>query len=105
MKTHLLTFLQDDCLHLVCCAFLRKLSACVGNITAFCQHVLRLIKLGVLANTNIHIGKTQISAWPIYQSISTIYCSYNLIVAGFIKVTWHFWCDCWVDFPPVHQTL
>jgi len=40
MKTHLLTLLQDNCLNLVCCAFLHKLSACMRNITAFCQHQL-----------------------------------------------------------------
>ena len=36
--------LQDNCLDLVCCAFLRKLSACMRNITAFCQHLLRPIQ-------------------------------------------------------------
>jgi len=39
MKTHLLALLHDNCLDLVRCAFLRKLSACVRNITAFCQHL------------------------------------------------------------------
>jgi len=58
MKTHLLALLQDNCLDLVCCAFLRKLSACVRNITAFCQHLLRPTK-AILANTDI--SKTQIS--------------------------------------------
>jgi len=38
MKTHLLALPQDNCLDLVRCAFLRKLSACVRNIAAFCQH-------------------------------------------------------------------
>jgi len=37
-------WLQDNCLDLVCCAFLRKLSAYMRNITAFCQHFLRPIK-------------------------------------------------------------
>jgi len=32
------TFLQDNCLDLLCCAFLGKLSGCLRNITAFCQH-------------------------------------------------------------------
>jgi len=32
---------------LVCCAFLSKLSVCVRNITAFRQHLLRLIKSAV----------------------------------------------------------
>jgi len=31
------------------CAFLRKLSGCVRNITAFCQHLLRPIKSAILA--------------------------------------------------------
>ena len=43
MKTHLLASLQDNCLDLVRCAFLRKLSAYVRNITAFCQYLLMLI--------------------------------------------------------------
>jgi len=34
MKTHLLALLQDNCLDLVCCAFLHMLSGCVRNITA-----------------------------------------------------------------------
>jgi len=33
MKMHLLALLQDDCLDLVHCAFLHKLSGCVTNIT------------------------------------------------------------------------
>jgi len=37
MKTHLLELLQDNCVDLVCCAFLRKLSARMRNITVFCQ--------------------------------------------------------------------
>jgi len=35
MKTHLLALLQDNCLDLVHCAFLRKLSGCMRNITGF----------------------------------------------------------------------
>jgi len=58
MKTHLLALLQDNCSDLVRCAFLRKLSACVRNITAFCQHLLRPIQSAVLADT----GKIQITA-------------------------------------------
>jgi len=46
MKMHLLALLQDNCLDLARCAFLHKLSA-------FCQHVLRLIKSAVLADTYI----------------------------------------------------
>ena len=41
---------------LVRCAFLRKLATCVGNITAFCQHLLRLIKSAVLADTDIPVN-------------------------------------------------
>jgi len=51
MKMHLLALLQDSCLDLVNSAFLHKLSACVRNIKVFCQHLPRLIKLGVLVNT------------------------------------------------------
>jgi len=36
---HLLALLQANCLDLVRCAFLHKLSACVRHITAFCQYV------------------------------------------------------------------
>jgi len=35
------------------CAFLRKLSGCVSNMTAFCAHLLKLIKSVVLADTDI----------------------------------------------------
>jgi len=45
IKTHLLMLLQDNCLDLVHCAFSCKLSACVRNITAFCEHLLRLIQI------------------------------------------------------------
>jgi len=47
MKTHLLALLQDNCIDLVCCAFMHKLSV-------FCQHLL-----------------SAVSAWPIYRSISS----------------------------------
>ena len=43
ITTHLSALLQDNCLNLVRCAFFRKLSAYVKNITAFCQHLLRQI--------------------------------------------------------------
>jgi len=55
MKTHLLTLLQDNCPDLIHCAFLRKLSGCMRNMTAFCQNVMRLIKLVVLANTDMSV--------------------------------------------------
>jgi len=32
MKTYLLALLQDNCIDLVCCAFLHKLSASEGNL-------------------------------------------------------------------------
>jgi len=44
MKMHLLALLQDNCLDLIRCAFLRKLFGCMRNITAFCQYLPRLIK-------------------------------------------------------------
>jgi len=53
MKPHLLALLQDNCLDLVHCAFLRKVSGCVRNRTAFCQHLLKPIKSAVLAHTDI----------------------------------------------------
>jgi len=53
MKMHLLTLLQDNCLDLVHCAFLHKLST-------FCQHLLRLIY--------------DISVKPKYRSISIDDC-------------------------------
>jgi len=75
IKTHVLVLLQDNCLDLVHCAFLHKLSVCVRNMTAFCQHLLRLRKSSVLPDT-WYIGKTQIladiSTRLIYWSISTL---------------------------------
>jgi len=56
------TFLQDNCLDLVRFAFLRKLSGCVRNIRAFCQHPLMLIKSAVLANTNISLKPPNIGS-------------------------------------------
>jgi len=53
MNPHLLALLQDICLDLVHCALLRKVSECVRNITAFCQHLLKPIKLAILADTDI----------------------------------------------------
>jgi len=41
MKIHQLALLQDSCLDLAHCVFLRTLSACMRNITVFCQHLLR----------------------------------------------------------------
>ena len=67
MKTHLLALLQGNCLELVHCVFLRKLSACMRNITVFCQHLLWLIKLAILADTNISVKPKY---RPIYRSIS-----------------------------------
>jgi len=67
MKTHLLALLQDNCLDLVHCAFLCKLSA-------FSQHLLKPIKSAVLADTDISVKpeyRPDILARPIYQSIST----------------------------------
>jgi len=55
MKTHLLALLQDNCLDLLRCALLHKLSACVRNRTAFCKHLLRPIKSAVLADSDISI--------------------------------------------------
>ena len=66
MTMHLLALLQGNCLDLVRCASLRKLSACVRNITAFCEHHLRLIKSAVL-------GDTDISPKPKYQVIISAY--------------------------------
>jgi len=60
MKTDLLALLQDNCLDLVHCAFLCKLSSNVRNIIAFCQHLLRLVILAALAGIDI-------SAKPKYQ--------------------------------------
>ena len=55
MKTHLLVLLQGNCLDLVHCTFLHKLSACMRNMTAFCQHLLRTIKSAVLAAAYISV--------------------------------------------------
>jgi len=45
----------DNCLDLLRCALLHKLSACVRNRTAFCKHLLRPIKSAVLADSDISI--------------------------------------------------
>ena len=45
-ETHLLALLQGNCLDLVRCAFLRKLSGRVKNIAEFCQHLLEADKIG-----------------------------------------------------------
>jgi len=55
MKTHLLALLQDNCLDLVCCSFLHKLSGCMRNIKVFCQHLLRPIKSVILADPDISV--------------------------------------------------
>jgi len=67
MKTHLVALLQDNCRDLVHCAFLCKFSGCVRNITAFCQHPLRLIKSAKRPIPIFH----DISVKPKYQSISS----------------------------------
>ena len=85
MKTHLLALLQDNCLDLVRVAFLHKLSACVRTITVFCQHLLRPIKLAILANTHISLKLKylpDILARLIYWSISN---------KNTYKKTWCFW--------------
>jgi len=41
MTMHLLALLQDNCRDWVCYTFLCKLPACMRNITAFCQYLLR----------------------------------------------------------------
>ena len=61
------TFLQGNCLDLLRCAFLRKLSGCVRNITVFCQLLLRPIISAVLADTDISVKPKH---RPIYRSIS-----------------------------------
>jgi len=76
MKTHLLALLQDNWLG--SSAFLRKLSACVRNTTACCQHLLRPIKSAVLADTDT-------SAKPKYRSIFILHTwpnqrSWNLFI-------------------------
>jgi len=55
MKTHLLALLQDNCLDLLHCVSLRKLSGRVRNITAFCQLLLRPVI------SDQYIGENQIS--------------------------------------------
>ena len=90
MKMHLLVLLQNNCLDLVCCAFLCNLSAFVRNITAFYQHLLRPVKLVILANTDIlakpkyrldiFIGQADISI-----SSFILYVSRNFTEAELVK--------------------
>jgi len=73
MEMHLLELLQANCLDLVRCVFLRKLSGCMRNITAFSQHLMRPIKLVVLANTDISVKPKylpDILVRLVYHSIS-----------------------------------
>ena len=74
VKMHLLVLLQGNCLDLVCCDFLHKLSACVRNIAVFCQHLLRPIISADLINTDI-------SEKPKYRPI--IYWSISVILKLF----------------------
>jgi len=57
MKPHLLALLQDNCLDLVHCTFLRKVCGWVRNITGFCQHLLKPIKSAGIgqANTSVYL--------------------------------------------------
>jgi len=74
MKPHLLALLQDNCLDFLDCAFLRKLSGCVRNITAFCQLLLRPIISAVLADTDIFVKPKY---RPIYWLISNQYAGFS----------------------------
>ena len=76
--------------------FWRKLSGCVKNITAFCQHLLRPIKSAVLADTDISVKPKY---RPIYRSISNV----NTMKPHFFKdnacnghqstvSSWWHWC-------------
>jgi len=51
------------------CAFMRKLSGCVRNITAFCQHLLRLMKSATLADTDISVKRNYRPGRYISQSL------------------------------------
>jgi len=82
IKTHLPSLLQGDCLDLVCYAFLRKLATCLRNITVFCQDLLKPIISAILANTDVSVKpkyRPDISARPIYRSISSYYESESKI--------------------------
>jgi len=80
MKPHLLALLQENCHDFLRCVFLRKLSGCARNITAFCQHLLTPIKSAILADTDISVKPKY---WPIYRSISSI-CFFLLCVYCFL---------------------
>jgi len=67
LKTHLPALLQDNCLDLVLCVFLRKLFGCVRNITVFCWHLLLPVKSAVWP---ILIYRWNPNISPIYRSIS-----------------------------------
>jgi len=66
MKMHLPALLQDNCLDLVRCVFLHKLSASMRSVTVFCQHLLRLIISAALADADI-------SAKPKYRPDISVY--------------------------------
>jgi len=61
MKTQLPALLQDNCLDLLR-GFLRKLSGCVRNTAAFCQHLLRPMKLADIS-VKLNIGMADISVY------------------------------------------
>jgi len=68
----LLALLQDICRDLVRCTFLRKLSACVRNITVFWQHLLSPIISAKMADNDISVKpkyRPDISVYlyPLYQ--------------------------------------
>jgi len=70
MKMHVLTLLQDNCIDLVHCAFLHTLSACVRNIKAFCQHLLRPIILAIFADTDISVKPKYLLIYQLRANIS-----------------------------------
>jgi len=72
MKLHLLALLWDDCLDLLRCAFLRKLSRCVKNITAFCQHPLRPIWPLPIYWQNPNIGWSLVSSFAVNIWVSFV---------------------------------
>jgi len=69
MKTHLLTLLQDNCFDLLCCAFLSKLSGCMRNIIAFCQHLLSRFWPIPIYWQNPNIGRLYRLGWYIGLSL------------------------------------
>jgi len=89
MKTHPLALLQDSCLDLVRCAFLRKLFGCVRNITASCQKLLsrfcRYQYIGETQTSTRYIGLSLILPKSNYWAVGWANCTGTFRKQGVLR--------------------